>query len=116
MQLPESGVASAETLIFGTVNGTIGVIASLPKHIFDFALKLQGVLQGVIGGVGGLSHAEWRAFCSDRKEAPARNFVDGDLIEAFLELRRPRMEEVSSAMQMPVDELCQRVEELARLH
>jgi DNA damage-binding protein 1 len=35
------------TLIYGTVNGVIGVIASLPKEDFDFMLKVQTALNTV---------------------------------------------------------------------
>lgn len=42
---------------------------------------LQSALRGVIKGVGGFDHAEWRAFRSERTTAEAKGFVDGDLIE-----------------------------------
>ena len=35
----------------------------------------------MVKGVGGLDHAAWRAFDNDRGTAPARGFVDGDLVE-----------------------------------
>ena len=43
-------------------------------------------------GVGGLSHSEWRSFENERRIGTGRPeeqrlFVDGDLIEQFLELR-----------------------------
>lgn len=42
---------------------------------------MQECLRGVVKGVGGLDHAAWRAFDNDRGTAPARGFVDGDLVE-----------------------------------
>ena len=116
MRAPDSEVAASPTLLFGTINGVIGLLANLPREAYEFAHRLQGVLQGVIQGVGGLSHAEWRSFVNERKSASARGFVDGDLIEAFLDLKRGRMEEVARLMGMGVEEVCRRVEELARLH
>lgn len=41
MRLPDSEAAQIPTLIFGTVSGTIGVIASLNKQQFLFFEKLQ---------------------------------------------------------------------------
>ena len=39
-----------------------------------------------VRGVGGLDHAEWRAFSNERVSSPCRGVVDGDLVEQFLEL------------------------------
>ncbi|KAL0352802.1 UNVERIFIED_CONTAM: DNA damage-binding protein 1 [Sesamum angustifolium] len=116
MRLPDSDVGQIPTVIFGTVNGVIGVIASLPHEQYVFLEKLQMNLRKVIKGVGGLSHEQWRSFYNEKKIVDARNFLDGDLIESFLDLSRNRMEEISKAMNIPVEELMKRVEELTRLH
>jgi len=116
MQLPESGSASIETLIFGTINGVIGVVASLPPEKYQMLHKLEQCLNQVIKGVGGLSHQKWRSFCSERKEEEASGFIDGDLIESYLDLKKERMDEVARLMSMDAEELSKQVEELARLH
>jgi DNA damage-binding protein 1 len=43
-------------------------------------------MRAAVRGVGGLSHEAWRAFANERRSAEAHGFVDGDLIEQFLEL------------------------------
>uniref|UniRef100_A0A2P2KL79 Uncharacterized protein MANES_06G061000 n=3 Tax=Rhizophora mucronata TaxID=61149 RepID=A0A2P2KL79_RHIMU len=116
MRLPDSEVGQIPTVIFGTVNGVIGVIASLPHEQYIFLEKLQWHLRKVIKGVGGLSHEQWRSFNNEKKTAEAKNFLDGDLIESFLDLSRGRMDEISKSMGVSVEELCKRVEELTRLH
>ncbi|KAL1805820.1 hypothetical protein ACET3Z_028888 [Daucus carota] len=116
MRMPDSDVGQIPTCIFGTVNGVIGVVASLPQDQYSFLDKLQSNLRKVIKGVGGLSHEQWRSYSSEKKTADAKNFLDGDLIESFLDLSRSKMEEVSKAMTVPVEELMKRVEELTRLH
>ncbi|KOM28694.1 hypothetical protein LR48_Vigan564s000400 [Vigna angularis] len=116
MRLPDSDVGQIPTVIFGTINGVIGVIASLPHEQYVFLEKLQSNLRKVIKGVGGLSHEQWRSFNNEKKTVEARNFLDGDLIESFLDLNRSRMDEISKAMDVSVEELCKRVEELTRLH
>lgn len=116
MRLPDSDVGQIPTVIFGTVNGVIGVIASLPYEQYIFLEKLQTILRKVIKGVGGLSHEQWRSFYSEKKTVDAKNFLDGDLIESFLDLGWNRTEEISKAMGVPVEELMKRVEELTRLH
>ncbi|XP_031500678.1 DNA damage-binding protein 1 [Nymphaea colorata] len=116
MRMPDSDSGNIPTVIFATINGVIGVIASLPHDQYLFLEKLQMNLNKVIKGVGGLSHEQWRSFCNEKKVSEPRNFLDGDLIESFLDLNRNRMEEISTAMAVPVEELCRRVEELTRLH
>ncbi|CAM6089835.1 unnamed protein product [Calypogeia fissa] len=116
MRLPDTESSQIPTVIFGTVNGVIGVIASLPQEQYSFLLRLQHSLVKVIKGVGGLNHEQWRSFSNERKTNDAKNFLDGDLIESFLDLSRNRMEEISVTMEVPVEELCKRVEELTRLH
>ncbi|GJT97135.1 DNA damage-binding protein 1 isoform X2 [Tanacetum coccineum] len=116
MRLPDSDVGQIPTIIFGTVNGVIGVIASLPQDQYLFMEKLQTNLRKVIKGVGGLNHEQWRSFYSQKKTVDSRNFLDGDLIESFLDLGRSRMEEISKTMNVSVEELMKRVEELIRLH
>ncbi|KAF3450343.1 hypothetical protein FNV43_RR06423 [Rhamnella rubrinervis] len=73
-------------------------------------------MRKVIKGVGGLSHERWRSFSNEKKTVEARNFLDGDLIESFVDLSRSKMDEISKQMNVPVEELCKRVEELTRLH
>ncbi|KAJ8762650.1 hypothetical protein K2173_010671 [Erythroxylum novogranatense] len=116
MRLPDSDVGQIPTVIFGTINGVIGVIASLPHEQYIFLEKLQSNLRKVIKGVGGLSHEQWRSFNNEKKTAEAKNFLDGDLIESFLDLSRTRMDEISKSMGVSAEELCKRVEELTRLH
>ncbi|BBN08966.1 DNA damage-binding protein 1 [Marchantia polymorpha subsp. ruderalis] len=116
MRLPDSEASQIPTVIFGTVNGVIGVIASLPPDQYAFLLRLQQSLVKVIKGVGGLSHEQWRSFNNERKTVDAKNFLDGDLIESFLDLSRNRMEEIAEGLEVTAEELCKRVEELTRLH
>jgi DNA damage-binding protein 1 len=57
MRLPESEAARIPTLIYGTVEGVIGVLASLPQDQFAVLQRLQTALNKVrgdqpIGGQG----------------------------------------------------------------
>lgn len=116
MRLPDSEIGQIPTVIFGTVSGMIGVIASLPQEQYVFLEKLQTSLRKVIKGVGGLSHEQWRSFNNEKRTAEAKSYLDGDLIESFLDLSRSKMEEISKGMDVQVEELCKRVEEFTRFH
>ena len=98
------------------VNGVIGVIASLPREQYLFLEKLQLNLRKVIKGVGGLSYEQWRSFNNEKKIVDAKNFLDDDLIKTFLDLSHSRMEQIGKTMNTTVEELYERVEELAKLH
>jgi len=114
MKQPESEAANIPTMIFGSVNGVIGVIATLPKELYEFLYKLQQRLVTVIKGVGGFTHEQWRSFHNERKTSEARNFVDGDLIELFLDLKHDKMLEVVKGLDVSVEETCKRIESLTQ--
>ncbi|CAA0805711.1 DNA damage-binding protein 1a [Striga hermonthica] len=110
MRLPDSDVPQIPTIIFGTISGAIGVVASLPHEHYIFLQHLQQNLRRVVKGVGGLDHEKWRS------QAGTHGFLDGDFIELFLKLNRNEMEEVSGFMGVAVEELVKRVQQLTRLH
>jgi len=116
MQVTESGATPIPTQLYCTVNGVLGVVATLPADDFAFLLKVQTALTSVIQGVGGLSHAAWRSFRNERKTVEASHVIDGDLIEAYLELPRAEMEKVVAGLGVSVEDLTKRIEDLARLH
>lgn len=41
MQMPDNETAQIPTLLFGTILGIIGVIASIPREQYDFLARLQ---------------------------------------------------------------------------
>lgn len=71
---------------------------------------------------GGLSHTAWRAFRRPGKlpPQPALNALDGDLLEALLDMPRADVEalvaEVPAKERVAVDELLKVVEDLQRMH
>jgi len=108
MRLGDAGQIS--TYLFGTVNGMIGVIAQLTQEQYQFFEKLQQNLSRVIKGVGGFKNSDWRSFLTDRKTELASNFIDGDLIEQFLDLPPEKMREAVRDLPFTVDEVSRRIE------
>lgn len=47
-----------------------------------------------------LDSGTWRSFHTERKTEQATGFIDGDLIESFLDLGRAKMQEVVSTLQV----------------
>lgn len=121
--LPSTELSQAPLMLFGTINGVIGLIASLSQDQFQFLERLevrwhcevdkvflqwcwgpgypgcslrhqptnarmQAAMLKVVKGVGGLDHGAWRSFVNTHTQpTPACGFVDGDLVEQFLDLR-----------------------------
>eukprot|EP00667_Euglena_gracilis_P000838 EG_transcript_838 len=85
---------SPHSLIYGTISGAVGVINPISEQLYNVLLAIQNAIAKVIQGVGGLQFNVWRSFHNERKTVAWKNFLDGDLIEAFLDLPRPKMEEV----------------------
>jgi DNA damage-binding protein 1 len=105
------------THIFGTVNGSIGVIAPLNKPQYNLLYKLETALEATIPSVGSLSHRQFRSFYSERRaDEASAGFIDGDLIELYLELSPTVQAEVAAKLNINHAELTKRVEELSRIH
>ncbi|TDH74292.1 uncharacterized protein CCR75_001185 [Bremia lactucae] len=115
-----------ESMLFGTVSGMIGVVMPITKDHYTFLLRVQQALTVIVKGVGGFSHKGWRTFENRRSVSEARNFIDGDLVESFLDLPKLEMTKVvdklnsdgilNGAEQCTVEELTRRIEEFAQLH
>ena len=50
--------------------------------------------------VGKIEHSFWRSFATERKVEPCEGFIDGDLIESFLDLSNDKMKEVAAGLQV----------------
>ena len=77
---------------------------------------MQANLARVIKGVGGFSHSEWRTFNHEMEASDASGFIDGDLIEGYLELSTDQKLRVVNGLDVTVDHLTSTILELTRLH
>ncbi|GAA6071000.1 DNA damage-binding protein 1-like, partial, partial [Tachysurus ichikawai] len=152
--LGESSTPTQGSVLFGTVNGMIGLVTSLSEGWYSLLMDLQNRLNKVIKSVGKIEHSLYpqtafalysvcaidislvyvyicdvtygKSFNTERKTEQATGFIDGDLIESFLDLGRAKMQEVVSTLQIDdgsgmkreatVDEVIKIVEELTRIH
>lgn len=97
-------------LIFGCISGAIGVLISLPPPLYRYLHRVQTSINRVMHGVGGLSHSSYRSFysehmlpnmvmaggqaASEKQDVGPTGFLDGDLLELFLDLERSVQEKV----------------------
>jgi DNA damage-binding protein 1 len=91
-------VDTGSQVLFGTVEGTVGVVLGLDGRTAAFFSTLERAMADVVKPVGNLTHEMYRAVKGQNRSYPAHGFVDGDLVESFLDLDRGLMEAVVKAM------------------
>ncbi|XP_014225976.1 DNA damage-binding protein 1 [Trichogramma pretiosum] len=124
--LGESSTPTSGCVLFGTVSGAIGLVTQIPTSFYDFLKSLEDRLTNVIKSVGKIEHHFWRSFNTDLKIEACEGFVDGDLIESFLDLNHEKMTEVIQGLTIDegggmkkdatVDDIVKIVEDLTRIH
>eukprot|EP00884_Botryococcus_braunii_P023468 jgi/Botrbrau1/9805/Bobra.0322s0012.2 len=114
VRMADQEALHVNTILFGTINGVIGVVASLPQQLFEWFQKLENAMNKVVRGVGNLDHTKWRTFYNEKGESSYRGFIDGDLVEQFLELRTHSQEKVAADMNEEIEEIYRKVEEVRR--
>ena len=121
MRMPDqsddtSSFSEISTWLFGTISGGLGVVATLPKLEFLLLNRVQEAMQKVVTGVGNFSHSDFRCFHNVQRSVKMQNFIDGDLVEIFLDLTREDQEAVSKLCGVSNSEdLVKKIEELSRL-
>ncbi|XP_001607743.2 DNA damage-binding protein 1 [Nasonia vitripennis] len=124
--LGESSTPTHGCVLFGTVCGAIGLVTQIPSTFYEFLRNLEDRLTSVIKSVGKIEHNFWRSFNTDLKIEQCEGFIDGDLIESFLDLSHEKMAEVAMGIviddgsgmkkEATVDDLVKIVEDLTRIH
>jgi DNA damage-binding protein 1 len=79
MRLPDSEAAQIPTLIYGTINGVIGVVASLPQELFLVVQRLQTALNKVRSSTGRASPGRIRGWFEGQGVSTSRVSPPGPL-------------------------------------
>ncbi|XP_055588358.1 DNA damage-binding protein 1 [Uranotaenia lowii] len=112
-------------VLFGTVSGAIGLVTQIPPDYYEFLRKLQEHLTETIKSVGRIDHSYWRSFHTEMKTERCEGFIDGDLVESFLDLSREKMQGAAYGLKIDVegakkdatvDDIIKIVEDLTRIH
>lgn len=96
--LGESSTPTQGCVLFGTVSGAIGLVTQIPFAFYEFLRNLEDRLTSVIKSVGKIEHNFWRSFNTELKIEQCEGFIDGDLIESFLDLSHDKMAEVAMGL------------------
>jgi len=96
--LGESSTPTLGCVLFGTVSGAIGLVTQIPVTFYEFLRNMEDRLNSVIKSVGKIEHNFWRSFNTELKIEQCEGFIDGDLIESFLDLNHDKMAEVAMGL------------------
>ncbi|KAL7819855.1 mono-functional DNA-alkylating methyl methanesulfonate N-term domain-containing protein [Trichoderma gracile] len=101
----------------GSIEGTLYLYGDIAPKYQDLLMTFQSRLQGFIQTPGNLSFDLWRAFRNQAREgeSPYR-FVDGEMIERFLDLDESQQELVCEGLGPNVEDMRNLIEELRRMH
>ncbi|CAK7273885.1 hypothetical protein SEPCBS119000_005887 [Sporothrix epigloea] len=100
-----------------SVEGAIYMFGTVADHAQDVLMRLQARLEDTVKGLGKTSFSSYRGFRNQEREAaePLR-FLDGEMLERFLDLDENLQQEVAKGLGPSVEDLRNMVEELKRLH
>lgn len=123
------------SIMYGTMSGAIGTILGLDEENFNVFEAIESAMKKAFPAVVGINHQDWRDFNNGRRNTPQKNFIDGDLVETFLELDKEDIESVAvdvnsfyqsklaskgikpvTVKPFTVENLLRKVEDMARSH
>jgi len=87
----------------GSVSGYIGLLLQLTPNLYQLLMSLQLVLADYIPSVGKIEHGAWRSFESDGRSEVSCGFVDGDLIETYLDLPKTVQKELINDLRVSLN-------------
>nr|OQO04801.1 hypothetical protein B0A51_17871 [Rachicladosporium sp. CCFEE 5018] len=121
--VPSASAAVMPRAFLATVEGSMYLYATIAPSKQDLLMRLQSELAKVVKSPGHVKFSLWRGFKSQVRdmgnEGPMR-FVDGELIEAFLDLKSEEQDVVVGGLGIEVpggaEEVRGLVEGLRRVH
>ena len=69
---------------FGTMEGTVGYIIALNKHVYEFLYFLQELLIKKANKIGNFNYKIWRSSKDGYNVIESKGFIEGDIIKEFL--------------------------------
>ena len=99
------------------IEGTLYLYGEIAPEYQDLLLNFQTRLQDYIHAPGNISFEVWRAFRNESRDAegPFR-FIDGEMIERFLDIDEGKQELVCEGLGPSVEDMRNIIEELRRMH
>ncbi|CAF0914954.1 unnamed protein product [Adineta steineri] len=123
-QTTESTISLENCILMGAISGYIGLVLQLPPTLYQLLMSLQLILAEYVTSIGKIDHSSWRSFRLDGRSNVSYGFIDGDLIETYLDLPKTvQLELITNShkgnniqLNTTVEELVKLIEELSRIH
>ena len=79
-----TGNDNVQVTYFGTMEGTVGYIISLNKHVYEFLYFLQELLIKKTNMIGNFDYKMWRSFKDGYNVIESKGYIEADIIKEFL--------------------------------
>ncbi|KAI3322107.1 mono-functional DNA-alkylating methyl methanesulfonate N-term-domain-containing protein [Xylariaceae sp. AK1471] len=101
----------------GTVEGGVYLFGMISPSYQDLLMRFQSKLADIVETTGTIEFKQYRSFRNEERESdgPFR-FVDGELLERFLDLNEDQQEKVCEGLGPNAEAMRNLVEELKRMH
>lgn len=112
----EKNVCSKSCLIFGTADGSVGVLLPLDERIYRRLAVLQQLMYTTQPMCCCLNPNEYRALkVSKHRNEKKRGVLDGNLLWSFINFEESLQDELASALGTTADAIIENLEELDML-
>ena len=105
---------------FGTLEGSVGIIVSLNKEVFDFLKALQNLIIKKMHNNGNFNYQKWRSFKDGFSLKTSKGFIEGQIIEDFLNFDESYKNNLLSELNYPwnksFNDVINIIETLAKCH
>ncbi|KAL7628990.1 hypothetical protein AAE478_000508 [Parahypoxylon ruwenzoriense] len=101
----------------GTTEGGVYLFGTVAPNYQDLLIRFQNKLAEVVETTGSILFSRYRSFRNEERESdgPFR-FIDGELLERFLDIDEQKQEEICAGLGPDVEVMRNIVEELKRMH
>lgn len=114
---PTPGAIVIPRAFLATVEGSIYLFALIAPQYQDLLMRLQENMAEKVQSLGNVPFNRYRAYKTSVRESDEPNrFVDGELIERFLDCDEQVQESIVQGLNVDVEEVKSIVEALRRLH
>ena len=105
---------------FGTLEGSVGIIISLNKEVFNFLKVLQNLILKKVHNNGNFNYQKWRSFKDGFNLKTSKGFIEGQFIEDFLNFDESYKQNLLTELNYPwnktLNDVINIIETLAKCH
>ncbi|PIC34544.1 hypothetical protein B9Z55_014161 [Caenorhabditis nigoni] len=125
VQPEDSTIEYSHPIMFGTNQGTIGMLVQIDDKWKKFLVSIEKAISDSVKNCMQIEHSTYRSFIFQKRIEPPSGFIDGDLVESILDMDRSvaidilrKVSDKGWDASLPRDpvEMLKVIEDLARMH